>query len=107
VAVILSGGSYACRPFFARITAPNLDAGIGLAMPDSFISACERAMVAKQHLFRLYGAGLACTFAGAWLTEITGSFLPLAMGASVTLMCTVQVIRALRAQHARRRGRAR
>ncbi|MBC7954730.1 MAG: hypothetical protein H7Y33_02515 [Cytophagales bacterium] len=72
-------------------------------MPDWFTFASDVAMAAKQHLFSLYGAGLACTFAGAWLTEITGSLLPIAMGASVTLMCTVQVVRSLRAKRAPRR----
>lgn len=61
-------------------------------------------MATKQHLFRLYGAGLACTLAGAWLTEVSGSFLPLALGASVTLMCTFQVVKSIRAKRAPRSG---
>jgi hypothetical protein len=40
-----------------------------------------------------YLAGMAATFAGAWLTGVTGSMLPLAMGASVTLMCTAPLVR--------------
>lgn len=42
-----------------------------------------------------YLAGMAGTFAGALGTEVTGSMLPLALGASVTLMCTVPVVRSL------------
>ena len=44
---------------------------------------------------RHYLAGLSATFAGALATEITGSMLPLAWGASVTVMCTVPVVRSL------------
>jgi hypothetical protein len=42
-----------------------------------------------------YFAGLAATFVGAWLTDVTGSMLPLALGASITLMCTVPLVRNL------------
>ncbi len=55
-------------------------------------------MTAKPQLFRLYGVGLACMFVGAWLTEVSGSLLPLALGASVTLMCTFQVVKSIRAK---------
>jgi hypothetical protein len=61
-------------------------------------------MGSKPHLFRLYAAGLACTFVGAWLTQVSGSFLPLSLGASVTLMCTFQVIKSIRAKPAPRNG---
>ncbi len=44
---------------------------------------------------RCYLAGLCATFAGAWATEATGSMLPLALGASVTLMCTAPLVRSL------------
>lgn len=40
-----------------------------------------------------YSLGLGATFAGAWGTEVTESMLPLALGASVTLMCTVSFVR--------------
>lgn len=40
-----------------------------------------------------YFTGLCATFAGAWGTELTDSMLPLALGAAVTLMCTVPLIR--------------
>jgi hypothetical protein len=59
-------------------------------------------MGSKPQLFRLYAAGLACTFVGAWLTEVSGSFLPLALGASVALMCTFQVIKSIRRKPAAR-----
>jgi hypothetical protein len=52
-------------------------------------------MAPNNSLLSLYSAGLACTFAGAGLTELTGSFVPLAMGASVTVMCTVHVVRVM------------
>lgn len=58
-------------------------------------------MGSKSQLFRLYAAGLASTFVGAWLTEVSGSFLPLALGASVALMCTFRVIRTIMAKPAR------
>ena len=44
---------------------------------------------------RAYLAGLCATFAGAWVTEVTGSMLPLALGASVALMCTASLVRSL------------
>ena len=42
-----------------------------------------------------YLAGLFATFVGAWATDVTESMLPLALGASVTLMCTVPLVRKL------------
>jgi hypothetical protein len=44
---------------------------------------------------RRYFAGLFATFVGAWATEVTESMLPLALGASVTVMCTVPLVRRL------------
>ncbi|MBC7993540.1 MAG: hypothetical protein H7Z15_09900 [Rhizobacter sp.] len=61
-------------------------------------------MTAKPQLFRLYSVGLACTLVGAWLTEVSGSLLPLALCASVTLMCTFQVVKSLRAKRAPHTG---
>jgi len=49
----------------------------------------------KTALLQRYFGGLAATFVGAWLTDVTGSMLPLALGASVTLMCTVSLVRHL------------
>ena len=42
-----------------------------------------------------YLLGLAATFVGAWGAQLTGSMLPLALGASTTLMCTVPLVRRL------------
>lgn len=46
----------------------------------------------KSAAFRRYLIGLSATFAGAWGTELTGSMLPLALGASVSLMCTAPLV---------------
>lgn len=59
-------------------------------------------MGSKTQLFRLYAGGLACIFVGAGLTEVTGSFLPLALGASVAVMCTFQVVKSIRRKPAAR-----
>ena len=45
--------------------------------------------------FRLYLIGISATLAGAWVTEWTGSMLPLALGAAFTLMCTARVVHAV------------
>lgn len=52
---------------------------------------------------RHYVGGLVCTVAGAWLTEVTGSLLPLSLGGAVLVMATFPVVRAIRAQRAKRR----
>jgi hypothetical protein len=44
-----------------------------------------------------YLCGLAATLAGAAATELTGSLMPLALGASFTLICTAGVVRRIRA----------
>ena len=54
---------------------------------------------------RLYAGGLLCTAAGAWLTELTGSLLPLSLGSAALVMATVPVVRAIRSRHNKRRGR--
>ena len=46
----------------------------------------------QSSALRLYLGGLCATFAGAWATELTGSMFPLAMGASVALMCTAPLV---------------
>ena len=48
----------------------------------------------RSRVFRHYLSGLLCTFAGAWLTEVTGSLWPLAFGAAVLLMCTLPLVKA-------------
>jgi hypothetical protein len=47
-------------------------------------------------LFRRYLCGLAATFAGAAGTDWSGSMWPLALGASLSLVCTVDVVRRMR-----------
>lgn len=73
-----------------------------MKVPDWVIFATAPPMGSKPQLFLLYAAGLACTLVGAWFTEISGSFVPLALGASATLMCTVQVIKSIRSKPAAR-----
>ncbi len=43
--------------------------------------------------FRRYLIGLTATFAGAWGTGLTGSMVPLALGASISLMRTAPLVR--------------
>ncbi len=42
-----------------------------------------------------YALALGGTFAGALLTDISGSMLPLALGGSALLMCTVPLVKAI------------
>ena len=49
----------------------------------------------KKSVFSRYLAGLASTFAGAWLSSVCGSLIPLAMGASISVMCTARLVRYL------------
>ena len=48
----------------------------------------------RSRVFRHYLGGLLCTFAGAWLTELSGSLWPLACGSAVLLMCTLPLVKA-------------
>ena len=34
-------------------------------------------------------------FAGAWLLDVTGSMLPLALSASASILCTVELVKEL------------
>jgi len=52
-----------------------------------------------------YAFGLACTCLGAWLTEISGSLLPLALGGAALVMATVPLVRAIRRMRSRHRDR--
>lgn len=47
----------------------------------------------RRPSFWRYVVGLVATFTGAWLTDVTGSTLPLALGASALLMFTVSLVR--------------
>ena len=49
----------------------------------------------RSRVFRHYVVGLLCTFAGAWLTGVTGSMLPLALGAAVGVLQTPPLVRAI------------
>lgn len=49
-----------------------------------------------------YIAGLLATFVGAWLSGVTQSMLPLALGASLSLMCTVPLVRQIWTRKQRR-----
>ena len=42
---------------------------------------------------KLYAAGHASLLAGAWAMHVTGSMLPIALGASACLMLTVPLVR--------------
>ncbi len=56
----------------------------------------------RSPAFRRYSLGMACTLAGAGLTDATGSWWPLALGASVLVMTTMHWVR-----HVHRRAQAR
>ena len=47
-------------------------------------------------VIQTYAFGLGCTCVGAWLTEISGSLLPLALGGAALVMATVPLVRAIR-----------
>ena len=47
----------------------------------------------KKWAFHQYLVGLGATFAGAWLTDLTTSMIPLALGASIAVMCTASLVR--------------
>jgi len=53
---------------------------------------------------KLYAAGHASLLAGAWVMHVTGSMLPMALGASACLMLTVPLVRHFMTKkaHARR-----
>lgn len=49
----------------------------------------------QSKVFRHYAFGLGCTFVGAWGMEVSGSMLPLALGAAVSIMTTLPLVRTL------------
>ena len=49
----------------------------------------------RRRDFFCYGFGLVCTFIGAWLTAVTGSMLPLALGSSAGILCAVPLVKSL------------
>ena len=57
----------------------------------------------RSPAFRRYSLGMACTVAGAGLTDSTGSWWPLALGASILVMCTVSWVQQVRRRAEERR----
>ncbi len=55
----------------------------------------------RHRAFVLYLVGIVCVAAGAQLSALTHSMLPLALGAAAAVMTTFGLVRAIRA---RRRG---
>ena len=55
-------------------------------------------MQQRYLLLQRYVAGLAPTLLGAAVTEAAGSMWPLALGGAATLICTVDVVRRIRAK---------
>lgn len=49
----------------------------------------------RTNILRNYLLGIAGIVVGAGATSATGSMLPLAMGAAVSLMCTASLVRAI------------
>ncbi len=56
-----------------------------------------------SHVLREYAVGLLAIVAGAAFTDATGSFWPLALGASLALVRTAALVQAVRARAAGRR----
>ncbi len=50
--------------------------------------------VLRTRAFRHYVVGLLGTFFGAWLSGVTGSMLPLALGAAALLLLTAPLVKA-------------
>ena len=57
----------------------------------------------RSTTLRQYAFALLCTFLGAWLTDVSGSMLPLALGAAVLVMSTVPLVRAIWSRKAQRK----
>ena len=53
---------------------------------------------------RLYLLGHGLILLGAWLMDLTGSMMPMALGASAALMLSVPLLKQLTARFLRRRG---
>ena len=54
-----------------------------------------------------YAVGLVCMLVGTWLTDVTGSLLPLSLGGAVLLMATLPLVLAIRARYAAQRDHRR
>lgn len=57
----------------------------------------HRTSLMSSRILTAYLLGLAATIAGAWLAEVTGSFIPVALGAAFTIVQTVATISVLMA----------
>ncbi len=51
--------------------------------------------VLRNGAIKLYAVGMSSVFFGAWLADLTGSMVPLALSASASLMCTVPLVKAI------------
>lgn len=51
--------------------------------------------ILRGRAMRLYLCGLGGTMFGAWLTGLTSSMLPLALGASASILCTASLVKAI------------
>ena len=60
----------------------------------------------RSRAFVRYAIGFACLLVGAAVSGETHSMLPLAMGSAVAVLCTVSLVRDIRAGAARRRAGA-
>ena len=51
--------------------------------------------ILRRPVYRNYAIAQVCTFAGVWLTEVTGSMLPIALATSALLLTVVPMLRAI------------
>ena len=94
----VSSSGLGCQ--FGRLTARSLrQTEIVFTNP-----ACLMTLL-RSPAFRRYSLAMACTLTGAGLTESTGSWWPLALGASVLVMSTVRWVQHVRRQAEQRRHR--
>ena len=61
------------------------------------------ASLLRNPPLRLYLLGHACILLGAWLMEVSGSMLPMALGASAALMLSMPLVKRLTARFIGRR----
>ena len=62
--------------------------------PQTGVATLESAM-SRNTLIRTYLLGLFCIFMGAGLTDWSGSWVPLALGASACLMFTASTVKGI------------
>ena len=66
-------------------------------MPCPYIAIA--VSILRSKVIRHYALALAGTFLGAWLTDVTGSMLPLALASAALIMATLPLVRAIRARN--------